>query len=188
MAIMTLGSAATISQLDEGSTESIPCRAHFAQVRDTILRAFPWNWARRRVALTNLGNPPSNWGFSYAYPTDCLQALSLVLPGARIPRRDLAPPFEIGNDGTRRVIYTDLAQAELVYTGRVENVALWDPLAQEALVNLLASKIAMPLAVKPDLAQGAMNAYRVAMTMAAAQSLNEGHDLEPESEFLTARR
>lgn len=179
----------TISSLTEPSRSAQLCSILFAQCRDAMLREFPWNFARRRVSLALLEDvPPTNWEMAYALPTDCLQALAVVVPGLRFPRVSQKAPFEVSSNGTQRVLFTDQEEAELIYTARVESISMWDPLAVSALAWLLCSELAVPLALKPEQGQNARNAYLQAKNLAASQSLNEGFEgVEPLGDILSGR-
>lgn len=113
--------------------------------------------------------PPVPWQYEYAYPSDCLKARYLVpiqiyptttpppmtgstpVPIAYLPA-PMNIPFVIGTDTpvssttTQTVILTQLYQAQLVYTARIENPDLWDPMFQEAMVATLAAKFVNALA------------------------------------------
>jgi hypothetical protein len=121
------------------------------------------------VIQTGDAAPPVPWLYEYAYPSDCLKCRYLVpiqiypsttpppmtgatpVPIAYLP----APqniPFAIGTDTpqsssvTQTVILTQLYQAQMVYTARIENPDLWDPSFQEAMVATLAAKFCNALA------------------------------------------
>lgn len=189
LALLRVGGQ-TIASLDEASREAQLCGLTYEQCRDQLLRTFPWNFARRRAVLADLGTPATNWSYRYACPSDCLQALRVVVPGLRIPRNDLLPAFELGStDSSQRVIHTDEEECELEYTARITDTTLFDPLFTNALAWLLASEIATPLTAKPDMANLARQAYTFTMREAAAQSLNEGwQGAEPDCEFQAARQ
>lgn len=177
-----------ISGPDDNSNAGKLCRLHYPQCRDWLLRRFPWSFARRRVVLADTGAPPTNWAYSYAYPSDCLMILGLVVPGFRRLRADQMPPYEVAYDGTRRVIHTDLEKAELLYTARVEDPALFDPMFTTSLGWLLSAEVAMPLSVKPELANNCRAmAERLALS-AMAQDAGESYlGPEPDGEFLSVR-
>src|SRR5437879_11783972 len=72
-AISHCGTRSKISSIDEGSPEANACRTHFALARDSLLRAFDWNFARITASLGALQDPPARWGEKYALPVDCLR-------------------------------------------------------------------------------------------------------------------
>jgi hypothetical protein len=119
------------------------------------------------VIQTGSDAPPVPWLYEYAYPSDCLKARYLVpiqayptttpppmtgatpVPIAGLPG-PMSIPFVIGSDSVssqpaQTVILTQLYQAQMVYTARIENPDLWDPMFQEAMVATLAAKFVNPL-------------------------------------------
>lgn len=188
MALARIGVSSFISNLNEASNEARVLNLFYEQMRDFALRDNDWNFARRRVVLANAGTPPTNWAFKYTYPSDCIYARKILMAGMRNPRNDQRIPFEIASEGSQRVIYTDQAQAELVYTARITDPTLYDPMFESALAFLLAAEVAMPLTVKESVANAARNGYERVKSLAAAQSANEGFEgAEPESQLITER-
>lgn len=108
--------------------------------------------------------------FKYAYPSDCLK-LRYIIPTPvipSIPAQDLAPNVSEGpffpwcgprrewrflvnldvdpNTGFQsKTVIANLNLPLAVYTADVTSPDLWDPLFQNALVSLLASKFVQPL-------------------------------------------
>lgn len=188
MALGHVGVFNPISDITENSKEAIACRAFFDMARRLVLRDVPWNWATGRKLMASLGDPPSNWAYRYKVPSNCVKPRSIVVPGQRLPMKSYRISFETATeDGVGTVIYTDQPEAELLFTRNVEDLNLWDDTASEALSYLLAAKITMPLAVKPDVAQQALQGYYRVMSTASAHNANEGEEAEAPSEFLGAR-
>jgi hypothetical protein len=188
MAIARIGVSKLISSLNEPSNEARMCSLFYEQMRDYALREYPWNFAEKRVVLANAGIPPQGYGYKYAYPSDCLKALRITNPSTRTPRNDQRVHFKVATENGIKVIYTDQAEAELVYTSRIEEPTLFDPMFSSALSYLLASEMAMPLSVQPQIATQARNAYAQVSSAAAAASMGEGaEEPAPESELTSAR-
>lgn len=188
MALARIGVSSFISNLNEASNEARVLNLFYEQMRDFALRDHYWNFARRHVVLADAGTAPTNWAFKYTYPSDCLKARFIAVPGIRTPRNDQRIPFEIASEGSQRVIYTNQQQAELVYTARITDPTLFDPIFESALSYLIASEVAMPLTVKESVAKQARDAYERVKSQAAAHSANEGFEgVEPDSELLTVR-
>ena len=61
-AISHCGTRNKIASIDEGSAEANACRTHFALARDSLLRAFDWNFARLTASLGALLNPLATLG------------------------------------------------------------------------------------------------------------------------------
>jgi hypothetical protein len=188
MALARIGVSSFISALTEPSNEARVCALFYEQMRDYALRDYPWNFANRRLALSEAGDAPTNWEYMYVYPSDCMKARAIVAPGLRAPRSDQRIPFETGYYEGQRVIYSNQAEAELIYTVRVEDPTLFDPMFASALAYLIASEIAMPLAVQPKVAEQARSAYTLVSSSAAASNLSEGTEQPaPDSEFIAIR-
>ena len=188
MALARIGVSTFISSLNEASNEARVCSLFYSEVRDRVLRDFPWNFAKKRVTLADAGDPPAEWGYKYGYPSDCLKARYIVPAGLRNPRNDQRVPFEVANDGGLRVIYTNMETAELVYTYRVTDPTLFDAMFASSVAYLLGSEIAMPLSVKSDVARASLAAYEREVQKAAAHSMDEQQEgPEPVSELITVR-
>lgn len=188
MALARIGISSFISTLTEASNEARVCSVFYEEARDFVLRDRPWAFAKKRVILADAGTPPSEWGFKYSYPSDCLKTRYIVPPGLRNPRNDQRVQFEVANEGGQKVIYTNQPDAELVYTYRVTDPTLFDAMFSSTLAYRLASEVAMPLSVKADVAKAARDAYRVEIEIASAHSMSEQQEgPAPESEFVTVR-
>lgn len=189
MALMRIGHSQTINDINEPGTTAAVLRTFYPMSRDHVLADADWGFARKRVSLALLPGAVSNWAFAYAYPADCLRVHGLVMPGMRVQRKDQKIPYESGFLNGVRVIFTDQEQAEAFYTARVEDPNLFQPLFITALSDMLASRVAMPLAGKRELVADCLQTYSAWIGQAKAANLNEGEDgLEPECEFLAVRR
>lgn len=168
-ALSRLGTRATISALDENSTEARTAFIWYAATRDTLLRAHDWNFARRRVVLAEQGTAPTGWTFRYALPTDCIRLLRL----ASVNLEERAPRFEVAGDATSRFVLCDEPVAEAVYTARVDDPNLYDSGFASALVDQLAAHIAYPITQKTETAVRLAQLARVALADAMAADVNE---------------
>lgn len=191
MALSRIGISQRIGNLDtEKSNEANQCRLWYDQSRKTVLQAVDWNRARRRnvpLALIEAA-PNSIWGYSYAYPNNCLAIRYLVPPGMRFPRKDQKIPYEVANDGERIVIYTNLELAEATFTHDLVDPSLFDAIMVSALAYLIASEVALPLSVKSEMAKQARDGYGFMLNQGAAANANEGElGPEPTSEYESFR-
>ena len=173
----------------EKTTAAMACNAIYEQSRDTVLRAHNWGFAKVNAPLALLAvSAPTNWAYAYAYPADCLMLRAMVVPGSRYMGTENAVPFEVQNVAGVKAIVTDQMNAEIIYTCRVEDLNLWDPLAISALAYLIGSEVAMPLAIQSALAQAARQGYAQALMAAAGADANESHQGPlPDCEFVRAR-
>jgi hypothetical protein len=191
-ALGEIGARSSITSLDEPSAEAINCSFFYKPLLEQLLRAAPWGFARRQVSLSLLGTGALGtaqypWAYKYAYPSDCMK-FRYVIPPPTIDNSVVGVP-QVG-DGTivpawggpsrnnRYLVATDVNEvgqmvkvllsnvrdAIGVYTMRVENPDLFDPLFEQALVSALAAKLTMPLTgnvgMKNSFEAAAMQAIR----------------------------
>ncbi|EOC1317150.1 hypothetical protein ACI09J_001772 [Cronobacter turicensis] len=190
LALGNIGNNRSINGLNEKSKEADVCNLYFEHCRDAVLSDFDWNFATKRVALADTGNPPPDWEFAYRYPVDCLRITEIMLPGIRNPAAAGRVEYFVGadSDGTGKLIYTDQPQAWLKYVGRITDVNMFDRLFIDALSWRLAASICMPLTGNADMANNAMMIYRSTILSAGSHSMNESQEpVVPESEFTIAR-
>jgi hypothetical protein len=201
MALARIGVSSFISNLNEATNEARICSLFYEPMRDFALRDGLWNFAKKQVLLADAGTPPEQWAYKYALPDDFLKARTILMPGTPVLPGTYEVPgqsifiteqrvrYEIANEGGQKVLLTNQPKAMLVYTARVEDTTLYDPIFVSALSYLLASEIAMPLAVQPNVAKQARDAYMLTVSTAAAHSMNEAYEGQPpESEFTMIRR
>ncbi len=190
LALSNIGNSRSINNLKEQSKEAGACDLHYESCRDSVLADFDWNFATKRVALADTGNPPPDWQYAYQYPTDCLRITEIMVPGQRYPTAAMRVQYEVGADyaGTGKLIYTDQPSAWLKYVSRVDDVNMFDAIFVEALAWRLAAAINMQLTGDASLGNNALNMYSVVIRSAGTHSMNESQEpAAPESEFTTAR-
>jgi hypothetical protein len=123
-----------------------------------VARQFSWDFARQNATLSLSGNTaPFPWAFEYVYPSNAIQIWQLA-PISLADANDPQPvTWAVGNSvvgGNQvKVIWSNLSHALAIFNGNPAE-ATWDSLFREAVTRLLASKLAMALAGKPDTAQG----------------------------------
>lgn len=186
-ALSNIGVTRFVSDIDDGSLEAEVCSQWYSLVRDELLRSADWPFARRRVALALVSDGPDHWEYQYRYPSDCLFLRSIVVSGIRNPRTDQRTEFEIASDDTGRVIWTDMPDAEAIYTRRIESAEQFDPLVVTALSWALSARIAMPMAVDMRLAQLASQQYSLSLQRALAAAFNEGCIQQPDPAIVSLR-
>lgn len=189
LALLRVGVSTSVADvMTEVSKEAKMLRSIYPLAIDTVLRDFPWNFATRRVTLALSGDEPTNWEYSYAYPSDCLMVDAIVVEGLRKPRNDQRIQYEVGYDGSAKKIYTDLEDAEIIYRARVTDLSQWDALALSGLSWYIAAELAMPLSARAEIASLCRNAYAQTINDAAARNMNERMDgPEPDAEWLAVR-
>lgn len=187
ISLLSIGAQAQISSLSEGSTQSDACNTLFQFVYEMLARAAYWNCLRFQATLTLLtaaagtpenpdgtttSLPPTPWLYSYALPSDCLQARYIVpsvpasggsaIPlttasntaGAWLPEAQISFKVAYGVDSNNnpiQIILTNQTQAQLVYTVNQPNPAIWDSSFTAAMVAGLAAWLVPALALNMQL-------------------------------------
>lgn len=188
MALTRIGQSQLIASLEEQSLAAELCTLHYAEARDNVLRDFDWPFAEARVFLSDIGSPPVNWAYRYRYPTDCLKARRLAIPGNENPTSDERTPYNVVYAVGGRAIITNQEAAELVYTVRVEDTTYFDPMFVSALSWRLAAELAIGLQVRPENFNAAQQQYMFVLGQAQAVALAERQQPPlPDSEFISVR-
>lgn len=184
LALLLVGNGQQINGFDEKTMESKACKVFYAKARDAFLEAFWWKFATKRALLAVVaGQTRDGWAYVYAQPSDFL-APQRIWNGERVPTARNKIPFTL--EGT--FVLTDRAQASLIYTYQCTAVALWTPLAIDALGWELAMRLALILPVRKDWAKDAKQEAALAFTRAVAANLRaEQEDPEPPSEYTSER-
>lgn len=204
-----------IASLQEQGTEAKTARIFWDPTRQAMLRAAPWNFARKTALLTLIKAAPGTpenptsattwssaypappWLYSYAIPPDCvfvryispqidanvaggISNMFSVPTAAGLPMVAIRPVrFQIASDTDTSgnpvgCILTNQSAAIAIYTWDVTNPSLWDALFQEAMVDALATRFAMPLSGKLDLAKTFAQKAIYSINEAQLRDGNEG--------------
>lgn len=187
-ALSHLAISNTIASFTEKTNEAAACGAFYNQVRDMCLRDFPWNFATVIVDLALVENTPNvEWAFSYQVPNDCLRVRRILngvsrreIDWTRIPYRVVA----------ERLLWTDLANAQLEYTQLITDSTQYPPDFVEMLSLSLAGHIA-PRVTRGDqfkLGDRAIKLYEVRREAAQINDLSEERpDIPRDSDMINTR-
>jgi len=168
-----------------------------------VLADAVWPWAMKAQAMAVSSNPElMGWGYRYSRPNDCITAWavtdssglrSLRVYGGLHAAAGALPflmDFEQAYGDTETEILTDLRDAYLIYTVRVQDTGRFPPHFVDALASRLAADGAgaiigdVGLNAKPRL----MQEYTLALSKAAAHDYNEGRNsIEPDTPAVRAR-
>lgn len=195
-ALSEIGTRSTITSLAEASAEAQQCNLWYDQLRKMLLRSAPWGFARAQYPLSELGSlttvPPSSpwpWGHKFMYPTDCLRMRYILPPApsdtAVSPLIDIycgpSPTnrFIIANDkdslgDMRRVILSNVPNAQAVYIIDVSDVSLFDDAFNTALSAALSFKLCIPLSGNVAMRQDFRQTAEDLIKSARAADGNEG--------------
>lgn len=207
--LLSIGSQSQVSNLNEGSTQANACSTLFTPTFQNLARAAHWNCLRQQTVLsllaaakgtpenvdgTTLPLPPYPWLYSYALPSDCLQARFLVpsapsvsggtpMGPAFIGAATYLPPggipFHVAygtdvNNNPLQIILTNQTQAQLVYTVDQPNPQIWDSSFQSAMVASLAAYLVPALSLNITLMQIQIKVAETIIMQARVRDADEG--------------
>lgn len=161
--------AQRIMDIDDADSKSARvCKNAFEATVREVSRAGDWNCLRKRGTLGRLAQAPAfEWAYQYQLPADFINLSELN--GVEYhgqPQDD----WEIEG----KVLLTDAERADVKYIAYVEDTTIWDALFTNAVVVLLAAKIAVPIRQDEGLAGNLLTEYqRIALPQARAKDGNQ---------------
>jgi hypothetical protein len=197
LALFKLGSDQTVASLSEQSKAARVFNRLWEPTRDIVLADGVWPWAMKAEQLAqSTDDNLQGWGYRYARPNDCITAWAITDVGglraargfggiscfcwdmAESPLRGFVGDFDQVYGDVETEILTDMQDAWLVYTVRVEDTGRYPPHFVDALASRLAADAAgamigeVGLNAKPRL----MQEYQLSRSIAAAHDYNEGQN------------
>lgn len=177
-----------IQSLDERTKEARECKRLYAPARDAMLESHDWAIARKRKPLALLDETYSGWDYAYAWPSDCIMPRRIYDPAEAMGSEKIKFEFAVNDALNRRVILTNEAEAELIYTAKVTDANLYTSMMIDALSYRLASDLALPLRSDSNLQKDMLNQF-LSRVAAAEASVSNAEEKPPEtkSDFHKAR-
>ena len=187
MALAILGQV-DLSSLTEENQRAQLCRQYYDIVRQQLLRAHDWSFAKatdKLLLIRKDDNKGKEW-FVYNKPAGCLFIVK-VFNNNRLQKPG---EFYLEYDSVKKneVIRTDVEDAYVEYTKDIEDTSIYDSQFIEAFSAALAAKIAMSLTGSTTLYQMAIQTYQYALDN--ARYTNKVEKLETavfENPYLDAR-
>lgn len=185
-ALSNMGTRSTVATVGDGTTEEIELSRVYARVRDDVLKAHDWQFARRTVALATqaVAVAPIAWAYVYARPADCLRPLYMVVAGAPPDRYDGMPEIKYEASGDFDdtlpdavdvdVIYTDQTPAYLRYTRRMADPDKWPSEFRSCVGWALAAATALNLTGSATAAQACARSYLSVLAASTTVNAKEG--------------
>lgn len=149
----------------DNSTPGRLANRTYNDIRDSLLREFPWNFAIKRASLAASATAPE-WGYDRAFPlpSDCLRLVEINNDNR----------YEWRNEGGS--IVTDLeAPLKIIYVAQVAENDM-DPTFREALAARLAMEWAEPLSQTASVIELMSGLYRNKLQVARSVD-GQGDDL-----------
>ena len=189
MALAILGQA-ELSSLTEDNQRAILCNQYYDVVRQQLLRAHDWGWARGKDKLVLIREDEESDKPAYIYnkPAACLFVLRIYNLGLHRVFRDQEFKLEYDAEKKYEVIRSYLEEAYVEYIRDIEDTSLFDSQFIAALAALLAHEIAMSLTGSTNLSQLAMQKYQLALNEARyTNKVEQLEDAVYQNPFLDSR-
>ena len=163
-ALSWLGANQIVS-LDDGTTESILCKANYAALRDDVLEKLPWTFAVNRLQLAlQVEAPLFGYTNKFLIPSTVIRVLNAYNNSFF---KNEATIFEWRKEGQFIV-----ADNDVVYVRVIEQVidpSAFTPAFRQTLAARIASELAMPLVQSEKLMVTMENKYMSRLQDAATQ-------------------
>jgi hypothetical protein len=185
-ALARVGAQRIMDINDADSKSARVCLNAFEATVREVAAAGDWKCLKKRATFNKLATPPAfEWAFQYQLPADFISLVELN--GVDYHGQ---PSDEWDIEG--RVLLTDAETAQARYIAYVEDTTVWDPLFTDAVVVLLASKIAVPIRQDEGMAAQLKEEFlRSALPKARTKNGNNRRRMRfdpcAESRFLRAR-
>jgi hypothetical protein len=190
-----------IQSITETTKEAKECNNFYEIALNAVLEDHDWSFARKRLVLALLTDTYSGWSYAYQYPTDCVCPRYIVDVNGTYTGTSYdvesdqyvavgRVSFEIASDSTlsNRLILTDKADAELVYTAKVTDTNMFTFKFIEAFAIKLASYLAQPLKGDIQLRQSIFALYSLLSFDAKGTDANSENTKDTDvNSFVTAR-
>lgn len=190
-ALRHIGNTKTVANLEtERSAEADALNAFYDSALNEVMKKFPWPFAKKFATLALVEvEPTSEWGYSYRYPTDCLE-LRRILSGIRNDTEQTKVPYIVSSDDEGLLILTDKQDAKVEYTRSGIDPQRFPPDFVMALSFLIGFYVAPSLTGgdPQKLGTRAFTMYSDIISTAEASAANEeSSDPLPDSEFISVR-
>ncbi len=182
IAIIRVGHDPVLSLDDTENKPARLCKILYPEIRDSMLRAHPWNFAIKRVELALSTETPGDdeFAFMHVVPADCLKILTVL--------DDYTHRVEVNASGAKVIVSNEETQY-LRYVSKITDPNLMDPLFRQALSLTIAAALAVPRPENAKLAEGiaaqAEEATKTARTMDAQEGTPQ--DLQGDDIWRIAR-
>jgi hypothetical protein len=154
------------------------CANLWPQVRDELLRKYPWPCTRRQVELAPEGTEPvMDWAYRFLLPADWLRTLQVGTKYSPIDYRHIG-----------KSLYADVTVLPIEYAARIEDPTQWDSMLCDLACTYMVARLAYAVTQSNSLASEKMAEFQRALREAKSVA---GQDNPPEdwgdSPFVEAR-
>lgn len=163
LALQAQGRGAQVTDISENTQPARIIKANLPYSRDAVLRAFPWNFAKRRTSLAALATAPA-FGFSaaFALPVDCIRVVGVYLHDQSKWRVE-----------GREILIDDSGPISIKYIARITDLGA-DPLFFTTLAARIAADTALAITESSSKAEQLWRVYMQKLREARAIDSQEG--------------
>ena len=156
-ALLRIGAAA-ITALANNTVEGIACNSQYTKVKNDLLRAHPWKFAKVRATLTVDVTPPDwGWDFRYALPAACLRVVEMEGQNASEYEWTVEGRYIFNNvGGNLGICYISSSTAETAFD------ACFDEALAAELAYVLSFSLVQSLSFRKELKDEAEKKLRLA--------------------------
>lgn len=166
-----------ITSFDDPSKEARECKRLYSYARDTLQRLYLWNFCKKRAVLAALASPPNTTEYArqFSLPQDFVRLIDVQV--------DEKWSLEGG------VILTNAkSPLYVIYSARVTDTTLFDPLFTESLAAYIAVELAEVFTQDRFKRESLFNQFNILLSQAKATDAKEQHPMSlDESEWLLSR-
>lgn len=167
MALTMLGQQ-PIAALTDSNNRAVMANERYADVRDAVLRAHPWNCAIKRDSLGLRADQAPAWGYTNTFnlPADFVRLVDIEDPTQKYS-------IEAGNEGdatsdaNNLVLLSDASSMNIRYIYQLTAVSEMDHTLKHAIATKLAAELA--LAITGDNGKESMLLEKYQMLLMQAQ-------------------
>lgn len=175
MALGHLGNSNLVEAPDEDSTEASVLSLYYDTARRKALAGRWWGFAKRYVILTRVDDFTSstethNWLYTYRYPQNCVDLRRIITGNVDEPN---PPPFELGQDDSGQLVFTNHEEPKFEYTFNVTDTEVFPDTFTLAFSWMLAKLSAGTLAKVKDATNLMEKGFQIALSEANTQDAGQ---------------
>ena len=179
-----------ITSLDEETETARLLSINYENCLQTVLRDFPWSFARKIDTLDLLSVETTGWDYTYLYPTDCVKILKVYTEGdGNVTNLKNEYKSIASSDGLKQYIVSNIENAYIEYTIKSPSTSIYDPQFVKALSYMLAAEVSNSISGNTSLSNNMMQKYQLAINDAKTSAANENTTpFELQSSYTRGRR
>lgn len=186
LALAHLGQS-PITSLNQADERARRLNLFYEPVRDEVLRAHNWGFARVETALTRVSqNQAIGGGFLYKYPAQALFICHVF--DVQAPKQKLAFSTFFDEQNQMRVLKIPAAQAYAQFIQRITDETLFDPAFVKVFSLALACDLAVALTADTQLASQLFNKYQLSLQQARQSNRAEAFEQMPQTDAFSEVR